>query len=130
MGITTQVTFRTPFFQPIDGEDAQTNPGIYGKALAQWLAGALSACGVAVEGVIAEDFGWVVMVARVPCRLWYGCGNVDGGPGEWTIFPVAEPSVMQRLFRRVDTVAEVGRLTAHLQALVPTIPQIADVVWE
>lgn len=130
MGIATQVTFRTPFFQPIAGEDAQTNPGIYGKALAQWLADALPAHGIAVEGVIAEDFGWVVMVSREPCRLWYGCGNVADTPGTWTVFPVAEPSVVQRLFRRVNAEAEIARLKAHLEAVVPAIPQVSEIAWE
>lgn len=130
MAIKTQTTFRTPFFQPIPGEDAQTNPGIYGKALAQWLADALSARGIAIEGMIAEDFGWVVMVSREPCRLWYGCSNVEGSPGTWTIFPVAEPSVVQRLLRRVNVQAEIARLKRHLEAVVPAIPQVSEITWE
>ncbi len=79
--------------------------------------------------MIPEDFGWVVMVSREPCLLWFGCGNVDGSMDTWTIFPVAEPSVLQRLFHRVDIDAEAGRLEAHLRALVPGIPQVAEVVW-
>ncbi|WP_247305466.1 hypothetical protein [Ralstonia pseudosolanacearum] len=124
-----QVVFRTPFFQPIDGEDRETNPGVYGKALARWLTEALAARGVTAHDVIPEDFGWVVMVSRDPCLLWYGCGNVEGSTDTWAIFPVAEPSVLQRLFHRVDVDAEASRLEVHLRALVPTIPQVANVVW-
>lgn len=78
-----QVVFRTPFFQPIDGEDRETNPGVYGKALARWLAEALAARGITAHDVIPEDFGWVVMVSRDPCLLWYGCGNVEGSTDTW-----------------------------------------------
>ncbi|OKA45331.1 hypothetical protein BH759_21340 [Ralstonia solanacearum] len=124
-----QVVFRTPFFQPIEGEDRETNPGVYGKALARWLVDALAARGVTAHDVIPEDFGWAVMVSHQPCLLWFGCGNVDGSTDTWTIFPVAEPSVLQRLFHRVDIDAEAGRLGAHLRALVPGIPQVAEVVW-
>jgi hypothetical protein len=43
-----QLSFQSSYFQPIDGEEDQTNPGCLGKALALWLAGQLrqswSAC--------------------------------------------------------------------------------------
>jgi len=63
-----QVTFTTDFFKPIAGEEEETNPGRYGKALAQWLAQQLKERGVSAEGVIPEDFGWVVMVSEVPLK--------------------------------------------------------------
>lgn len=49
-------------FAVIPGEGEETNPGIYGKALAQWLAGQLRAAGFSPGEVIAEDFGWCVPV--------------------------------------------------------------------
>jgi len=125
-----QVTFTTDFFKPIPGEDEQTNPGRFGKALAEWLAERLKERGVSVEGVIPEDFGWVVMVARKPFMLWLGCGNTDGSTTEWSVFPVAEPSLMQRLFRRIDPTSEVEKLKAHVAELVPLIPGVSNVIWE
>ena len=38
MSANPQVTFQTDFFKPLPGEEEQTNPGCYGKALAQWLS--------------------------------------------------------------------------------------------
>ena len=38
MSANPQVTFQTNFFKPVPGEEEETNPGRYGKALAQWLA--------------------------------------------------------------------------------------------
>lgn len=128
--MSSQVTFTTDFFKPIPGEDEQTNPARFGKALAEWLAERLKERGMPVEGVIPEDFGWVVMVARKPFMLWLGCGNTDGSTTEWSVFPVAESSLIQRLFRRIDPNSEVERLRAHLAELVPLIPGVSNVVWE
>lgn len=125
-----QVTFTTDFFKPIAGEEEETNPGRYGKALAQWLAEQLKERGVSVEGVIPEDFGWVVMVSRKPFLLWLGCGNTDGSTTEWSVFPVAEMSALQRIFKRTDPAPEIEKLKAHLSALVPSIPGVTNVVWE
>lgn len=125
-----QVTFTTDFFKPIAGEEEETNPGRYGKALAQWLAEQLKERGVSVEGVIPEDFGWVVMVSRKPFLLWLGCGNTDGSTTEWSVFPVAEMSALQRIFKRADTAPEIEKLKVHLSVLVPSIPGVTNVVWE
>lgn len=129
MSTGPQVTFTSDFFKPIAGEEEQTNPGRYGKALAQWLAAQLKARGVSVEGVIPEDFGWVVMVSRKPFMLWLGCGNTDGSTTEWNIFPVAEVSTIQRLFKLIDPSSEIEELRIHLVELVSTIPGVANVVW-
>ncbi|MBN8282943.1 hypothetical protein [Zoogloea sp.] len=129
MSTSPQVTFTSDFFKPIAGEEEQTNPGRYGKALAQWLAAQLKARGVSVEGVIPEDFGWVVMISRKPFMLWLGCGNTDGSTTEWNIFPVAEVSTIQRLFKRIDPSSEIEELRIHLVELVFAIPGVANVVW-
>ena len=83
-----------------------------------------------MEGIVPEDFGWVVMVSRKPFKLWLGCGNTDGSSNEWSVFPVAEPSMIQRLFRRVNPAAEVEKLRAHLAELVPSIPGVSNVAWD
>ncbi len=130
MNTRLQLRFQTDFFQPERGEEEETNPGRYGKALAQWLTEKLKERGVAVEGIVPEDFGWVVMVSRKPFKLWLGCGNTDGSTNEWSVFPVAEPSMIQRLFRRVNPAAEVEKLRAHLAELVPSIPGVSNVAWD
>ncbi len=130
MNTRLQLRFQTDFFQPERGEEEETNPGRYGKALAQWLTEKLKERGVAVEGIVPEDFGWVVMVSRKPLKLWLGCGNTDGSSNEWSVFPVAEPSMIQRLFRRVNPAAEVEKLRAHLAELVPSIPGVSNVAWD
>jgi hypothetical protein len=130
MNTKLQVRFQTDFFQPEPGEEEETNAGRCGRALARWLTEKLKARGVAVEGIIPEDFGWVVMVSRKPFKLWLGCANTDSSSKEWSVFPVAEPSMIQRLFRRVSPAAEIEKLRAHLAELVPSIPGVSNVTWD
>lgn len=114
----------------MDGEEQETNPGRFGKALAHWLADGLRGRGVLVDRVFAEDFGWVAMVSGKPYPLWLGCGNIEGSKMEWTIFPVAEPSLLQRLFKRVDHSKEIDALHKHLVEIVRTVPRVSNVVWD
>ncbi len=129
MSTNPQVTFQTDFFKPLRDEEEETNPGRYGKALAQWLVEELKGRGVAAEGVIPEDFGWVVMVSRKPIMLWLGCGNTDDSTTEWNVFLVAELSTVQRLFKRTNPVPEIEKLREHLAELVPSIPGVTNITW-
>jgi hypothetical protein len=128
--MSNQVWFTSPFFAVEAGEDARTNPGRYGKALAQWVSERLKQRGVPVEAVLPEGFGWVVVVSRKPFLLWVGCGNEDGSSDRWSMFAVAEPGIWQRLFGRVDPRPAVAELEAHLVAIVANVPDARDVVWE
>ena len=130
MNPAPQVTFTADYFKPIPGEGEHTNPGCYGQALAAWLAERLQERGVPVEGVIPEDFGWVVMISRKPFMLWLACSNTEDSTHEWMVYPVAELSAMQRLFKRVDPAPELERLRSHLAEVVPLIPRVTNIVWE
>ena len=54
--------FKSSMFPPEPGEDSETNPGLFGKALAGWLAAKLGDRGYDVDGEIAEDFGRLVQL--------------------------------------------------------------------
>ena len=125
-----QVTFTADYFKPIPGEEEHTNPGCYGQALANWLADRLRERGISVEGFIPDDFGWVMIISRMPFLLWLACSNTDGSTSEWTVYPVAESSLLQRLFNRVDPTPEIERLNTHLAELVPSIPRVTNIVRE
>ena len=130
MEMSDHVTFTTPFFAVEPGEDAHTNPGIYGRALARWLAEALRARGLAVEDAIPEDWGWCITVKREPLALRVACANVDGSVTEWRVFAAAERGLRQWLRRAGDATAEVRALQAHLAAIVPTVPGARDIAWD
>ena len=54
----TQVAFRSAKFPPYEDEEEQTNPGLWGKRLAEFLVQKLSEKGIRTEEIIAEDWGW------------------------------------------------------------------------
>ncbi|MGB8331154.1 MAG: hypothetical protein WCE62_13610 [Polyangiales bacterium] len=60
------LTFESSAFAAIAGEDLETNPAIFGKALALWLAEQLRTAGFRAGDVVAEDFGWCVPSERNP----------------------------------------------------------------
>lgn len=108
----------TPHFQVGPREDEHTNPGCYGKQLANWIAEELRAQGESVDRVLPEDFGWCVLLRADPVRFWIGCGNREESTTEWVAYVVAEASFVQRLFKRVDVRPEVERLSALLGTIV------------
>ncbi|MGL5632424.1 MAG: hypothetical protein ACRDD3_08665 [Azovibrio sp.] len=128
--------FKSDFFKLIPGEDEATNPGCYGKALAEWLAEQLRGQGISVNGIFPEDFGWIVELSEGPCPLWFGCSNQGNDEDEggqlmaWRIMPVVEPSMIQKLLKKVDVAAEQARLKTMLQQLLPTLPNASSIEWE
>ena len=124
------VTFSSAFFQVEPGEDAQTNPGIFGKALAHWLAEQLRRRGVPVLDVVAEDWGWCVTVKTQPLRLGVACASFDGSTTRWRAFVFAERGPLQWVRRSGDPRAEVAELRSHLAAVIAAVPDATDVEWE
>ena len=133
--------FRSDLFPIERGEDKDTNPGCCGRALAEWLRARFLQLGYAVEDVIAEDWGWCVMLARQPCMLWIGCCSLHDGrlgdeagatpaqPVEWCCIVKAEAPVWswffwQRLLGRADARPFVARVTAQLEAALRAEPRI------
>ena len=124
------VTFTSGFFLVEPGEDAKTNPGIYGRALAAWLAAELRRRGVPAEDPIAEDWGWCITVKRQPVAVRVACANVDGSTTEWRAFAFAERGPLQWLRRSGDPAAEVRVVRDHLAAIIPAIPDVRDIAWD
>ena len=124
-----QVWVESEAFVVQPGEDERTNPGRYGLAFSQWIADQFRAAGVVVQDVIPEDFGWCVLLGGHPFRLWVGCGNEDGSTKDWGAFAVAEPSLSQRLFKRVDTGPALEKTTMQLREFMKRAPGAVR-TWE
>lgn len=112
--------FESSAFAVERDEDEHTNPGVFGKALASWLADELRARGLRAGEVIAEDFGWCVPIESKPHRLFVACGSANDAPNQWQAFTFAEGGLVSRLFGK-DTSAQgvaalFGTLKQVLQA--------------
>ena len=125
--------FHSNLFVIGPGEDADTHPGIHGRALAFWLQQRLAALGYAVEPPVAEDWGWCVVCQRQPVLAWIGCGGQadadDAVPAptdiDWHCFVEVERVPWRlRSVRRDEIDALKRRLQADLQAVLAAEPRI------
>src|SRR5262249_50137227 len=89
--------FESSAFPPAPGEDDETNPGIYGRALSEWLAEELRGVGYEVKRVLAEDFGRLIEVAQPGCRLYVAASSTDDSATEWRVFAFSEFGFLAKL---------------------------------
>ncbi|PWT92317.1 MAG: hypothetical protein C5B56_02425 [Proteobacteria bacterium] len=124
------VTFTSGAFPVEPGEDQETNPGIYGRTLATWVAQKLRDRGIPVVEVLAEDFGRIVIVRRKPYLLWIGCASIDNSQREWQMFLALELGLFGRLLHRKEGQEELDRLRGHFRAIVAEIPGVSAIEWQ
>ena len=106
----THVEFRSDRFPPYDGEEANVNPGLWGKRLAEFLQDRLRAEGFETEEPFAEDWGWVVPIANRGFGLWIGCGHYQEYPDGYLCFIEPHNAFIRRFFWRIDTRETVAAL--------------------
>jgi len=139
-----QYYLKSPLFAVEPGEDNHTNPGLYGRALANWLCARLVEHGYPDAEVIAEDWGWCILCSPGDVRLWVGCGVVDIEDDAdyhddldaipepeyitWSTFAVAEVSgilpTLRKWFGKLDTQIPLNRLDETLSAILNSEPEI------
>jgi hypothetical protein len=101
---TVMLAFESSVFPHTPDEDGTTHPGIFGRALAYWLADRLRAAGVAAQKVFAEDFGWCVHVMTESNQsLYVVCASSPEGPNQWKVFAYAEDGVLSKMIGRDKT---------------------------
>jgi hypothetical protein len=119
---TSILLFECTDFALTPGEDQETNPGIFGKSLARWLAERLHAAGFPAGAVFAEDFGWCIPIGAKPHSLYVVChGNADQ---QWQVFAFTEFRFLARLFGRdkqVELLAEVFSAVRRALESAPTV---------
>jgi hypothetical protein len=141
------ILFRSDLFQVDPREDEETNPFCYGRSLAEWIHIKFKELGYEPEPVIAEDWGWCVMLQREPFMLWVGCGNdrsefyskvtpeekasflPDGREIMWsclvgTDVPFWTSFFWQRVVGRASTEGHVGVVTEQLRTILLKEPCI------
>jgi hypothetical protein len=147
---SSTILFRSDLFQVDPREDEETNPFCYGRSLAEWVRSKFKELGYEPEPVIAEDWGWCVMLRREPFMLWVGCGNdrsefysmvtpeeqasfaPDGREIVWsclvgTDVPVWTSFFWKKLVGRASTAEQVRIVTDQLRSVLANEPRIVVV---
>ncbi len=125
----TQVEFKSDKFPPYDGEEEEINPGLWGKRLAEYLQESLPRHGVRVTGIGAEDWGWMVELENDAFPLWIGCGHQHGEQDEFLCFIEPSKPSIRKGFKRIDTTAQVLRVSETLNKVLESNPDIRDIHW-
>ena len=121
---SSHLEFESTAFHVSDGEDEETNPGIYGRSLARWLASQLQ---ISEEDVIAEDFGWCVPMKSSPHRLYVACSSEDDRKDRWRVFAFAEGGFVSRLLGRDTRGADVEALFSRVKQILESKLGIAAI---
>jgi hypothetical protein len=119
--------FASSEFAIIPGEDSETNPEIYGKALATWLSQQLRSKGIPAGEAFAEDFGWCVCVESSPHSLHVACANDPDIPDGWRVFAFAEGGIVARLLGRDRSAEAVQSLYRAIKDCVAQAPGVRDI---
>jgi hypothetical protein len=130
MQSTHQIHARSARFVIEPGEDEETNPGIYGRALAQWLATQLPTYGWRVKGCIAEDFGRLVEVEDPKFRLFVACASGHEGAESWQAFTFAEGGGILGVFAKSEKQKLADRLLGDVERALRSDPNTHDVQLE
>ena len=91
-------------FKPVVDEDENTNPGIYGQELSEWLAEKLKNTGYAVKEIVPEDWGWcIVLDGFQRYFFWVGCnGEYYDDKLIWSCFVGVDEPFFANPFKKAD----------------------------
>ncbi|MCH9828667.1 MAG: hypothetical protein K0U79_13075 [Gammaproteobacteria bacterium] len=97
------VEFNTDRFLPYLPEESQSNPGVYGFELAQWLSAELMKRKVVTSYPVAEDWGWFIEYLEGETELMVCCSSqaedgegYKGKPIQWGMFIRAPGGLFKR----------------------------------
>lgn len=121
--------FKSSAFAIAPAEDEATNPGIGGKALAEWIREQLGASGLSASAIVPEDFGWCVPIASPPYSLYVACAS---GPSteEWQVFVFVEAGLINRLFGKDRSANLLAALFLTLRNRLQSSPAIHELIEE
>jgi hypothetical protein len=130
MQSSRQIHARSSRFAIEPGEDEETNPGIFGRAFAQWLATQLPTLGWRVKGCIAEDFGRLVEIEDSKFRLFVACANGHDGEDSWQAFTFAEGGGFLGMFAKSDKQRLADRLLDDVERVLRNDSTTLDIRLE
>ena len=113
--MSPMLSFDSTAFPVMDGEDDETNPGIFGKALAEWLSVRLNEHGVKTNPPFAEDWGWCVELANQKYRTGLACASEDNSKTAWRVYAFLEPGLFGSLRGKDASVSAVNDLIGKVR---------------
>ena len=125
----TQVEFKSSKFPPYDGEEDQINRGLWGRKLAEYLVEKLADLDIETEDIVAEDWGYYLPVRNEGFELAICCGHQDGEDDEFLCFTEPSKPIVKKLFKKLDATSQLTALTAALEEILTSDPDIREVVW-
>jgi hypothetical protein len=111
------LSFESSAFAVAEGEDAETNPGIFGKALAEWLSRGLNVRGVGAKPPYAEDWGWCVEVTGHKYPTGLACASDDGEKASWRVYAFSDLGLFGGFRGRDASVRAVNELIETVKDL-------------
>jgi hypothetical protein len=125
----SHVEFCSDLFRPYPGEEEETNPGRYGKRLAEFLIAGLTNANIVCKAPVAEDWGWRIDVQNDAFTLWIGVGVYEEYPDGFLCFIEPHEAVIRKFFRKIDTRGPVEALQRAMDKVLSAEPGIRNVHW-
>jgi hypothetical protein len=124
----THVEFRSDKF-PSDDPEGEMNPGRYGRRLAEFLEEQLPTHGIQTVGTNMEDWGYLIEIDNKRFPIWIACGNYEEYPDGFLCFLKPSKPTIRKMFRTIDTTADLERVAAALDRILRSDAGIRDVRW-
>lgn len=126
----THLEFVSGYFQPVPGEEEETNEGIFGMALAEFLAAEFRSHGYEAD-LIPEDWGWLVSLKAPGEKLafspWFGCSSLD--EHQWLVQIHPSKPFVRRWFKKIDVQPTISRIAELVERSVVEKASATNLRW-
>jgi len=120
------LSFDSSAFPVAEGEDQQTNPGIFGKSLSEWLSARLNEGGVAAKQPFAEDWGWCVELAGQPYPTGLAVASEDHEKTAWRVYAFSDLGLFGRFRGKDAATTAVNELFGKVKQILQNEKSIAN----
>jgi hypothetical protein len=128
--LLTYVTFQSELFPAYPGEEDETNPGRFGKRLAEFLVVGLRKAGITCKAPGPEDWGWRIDVQNEAFPLWIGIGVEDGSSESFICYVEPGEPVIRRFFKKIETRGPVEAVQKAMDAALKEEPGVRELRWQ
>jgi len=120
------LSFESAAFPIAEDEDAETNPGIFGKSLAEWLSRHLRDFGVSTGKPFAEDWGWCIELRDQKYRTGLACASEDDERTTWRVFAFLDLGFLGQFRGKEAAALDVNDLLGKVRELLSNEPSVTN----